>query len=96
MRFLIHCQDRPHSLELRQATRPRHLEYMSQFDVLIGGALLDEDANPCGSALMVDLPDLAAAEEFVAGDPYNQAGLFETVLIRAFNTVVWPVAEGTR
>jgi hypothetical protein len=33
----------------------------------------------------MDLFQVAAAEAFIADDPYNQAGLFETVVIRPFH-----------
>jgi uncharacterized protein YciI len=38
-----------------------------------------------GSLFIIEAEDIAAAEAFVADDPYNQAGLFETVVIRPFH-----------
>jgi uncharacterized protein YciI len=49
--------------------------------------VLDPEGKPCGSLLVVDVADRRAAETFAAGDPYAQAGLFESVVIRPFRTV---------
>ena len=51
------------------------------------GALLDLDDRHCGSLLIVDVEDRAAAEGFAAGDPYAKAGLFESTVIRAYRVV---------
>ena len=90
MLFVIHAKDKPDSLELRQATRPAHVEYLSTFDTPVGGPLLDENGNMCGSCIILEAPDRAAAEAFVAGDPYGQAGLFESVELHEFMKVSWP------
>jgi uncharacterized protein YciI len=41
-----------------------------------------------GSMLIVELPDMAAAEAFAEADPYARAGLFERVEIRAWRPTV--------
>ncbi len=89
MLFSIVCADRPGQLELRMATRAVHLEYLkAQIGVIVeGGPLLDLAGNPCGSQLIIDVADRAAAEEFAVGDPYAKAGLFESAQIRAFRRV---------
>ena len=55
--------------------------------VVQGGPMLDRDGRPCGSLLLVEVEDLAAAEGFAASDPYAKAGLFESTVIRGFRTV---------
>jgi uncharacterized protein YciI len=89
MLFAINCQDKPGALELRLATRPTHLEYLDgQAELIVqGGPVLDADGKPCGSLLLVDVADQAAAEALAASDPYAKAGLFETVTIRPFRSV---------
>lgn len=91
MLFVIHAKDKPDSLELRQATRPAHVEYLGQFDTPVGGPLLDENGQMCGSCIILEAADRAAAEAFVAGDPYGKAGLFESVELHEFMKVSWPV-----
>ncbi len=89
MLFAIICTDRPASLDLRLATRAAHIAYLTTYAdrVVQGGPLLDTDGRPCGSLLLVDVEDRAAAEGFAAGDPYGRSGLFESTIIRPFRTV---------
>ncbi|NGM23184.1 YciI family protein [Roseomonas stagni] len=89
MLFAISCTDKPASLALRMETRPAHLEYLKQHaaSFVLVGPVLDAEGKPCGSLLVVDVADRAAAEAFAAGDPYAKAGLFESVVIRPFRTV---------
>jgi uncharacterized protein YciI len=89
MIFAISCTDKPDSLELRMATRPTHLAYLQEHmaHFVLVGPVLDGEGKPCGSLLVVEAADQAAAEAFAAGDPYARAGLFETVTVRPFRTV---------
>lgn len=89
MLFAIICTDRPNSLETRIAAREAHLRYLSTYaDRLVeGGPLLDADGRPCGSLLIVDVEDRAAAEGFAASDPYGKVNLFESVVIRGHRIV---------
>lgn len=91
MIFVAICIDKPGSAELRLAHRAAHLEYVSARAELVrmGGPLLDDDGGMNGSLLVIDTPDRAAAEAFLAGDPYAKAGLFERVELRA-----WKVLRG--
>ena len=50
--------------------------------------VLDLDGRPCGTLLILDVPDRAAAEGFAAADPYAQANLFESTIIRGLRTVI--------
>jgi uncharacterized protein len=89
MLFVLICDDRPGALDLRMANRGTHLEYIEMTgSVVQAGPLLDEAGEMCGSLLILDVPDRAAAEAWAAGDPYAMAGLFERVEIRAWNRVV--------
>ncbi len=87
MLFAITCHDKPGSLALRQHTRPAHLGYLVDFHIVLGGPMLDESGQPCGSMLVIDAPDRAAAETFAGGDPYAVAGLFDRVTIHGFRAV---------
>ncbi len=90
MLFAVICTDKPGSLDLRLATRPQHLAYLQTYPgrVSLGGPMLDGDGRPCGSLLLVEAEDRAAAEGFAVSDPYSKVGLFESVVIRPFRTVV--------
>lgn len=89
MLFALICTDKPGSLATRQAARPPHLEYLRSHEASLqfAGPLLDPAGNPCGSLLVIDAPDRAAAEAFAAADPYAKAGLFESTVIRPVRQV---------
>jgi len=89
MLFALVCTDRPGALDLRLATRPAHLAFLETYQdrIVHGGPTLDVDGRPCGSILIIDVEDRAAAEGFAAADPYAKAGLFESTVIRGFRTV---------
>ena len=95
MLFAVICTDKPGALDTRLANRPAHLEYLEAHvaSLVRAGAMLDEAGRPVGSLLLVDLADRAAAEAFAAGDPYAQAGVFESTVIHPFRAVF---ADGVR
>lgn len=89
MLFAIIATDRPGGLDLRLATRPTHLAYLTLYvdRIVHGGPMLDVDGRPCGSLLIIEAEDRASAEGFAAQDPYAKAGLFESTVIRPFREV---------
>ncbi|MFN6956366.1 MAG: YciI family protein [Acetobacteraceae bacterium] len=89
MLFVISCTDKPGALALRAATRPAHIAHLSAVAgrILLGGPVLDPEGRPVGSTLVIEAADRADAEAFAAADPYVQAGLFESVVIRPFRAV---------
>lgn len=85
MYYVIYANDRPGRLELRMQTRPDHIAYLqSKADMIMaGGATLQEDNETmCGSLLIVEADSLEAAQAFAADDPFNKAGVFESVTVR--------------
>lgn len=86
MLFAIIATDRPGSLDLRLATRPTHIAYLTMYvdRIVHAGPMLDIEGRPCGSLLLIEAEDRAAAEGFAASDPYAKAGLFESTIIRPF------------
>jgi hypothetical protein len=86
--FVLVCTDKPNARELRAANRQAHLDYADASGVVfLGGPFLDAEGNMTGSLIVLDVPDMAAAESWAAADPYAKAGLFETVTIRAWKKV---------
>jgi len=94
MLFVIHAMDKPDAMALRMKVRPDHLAYMkTQKAVVMGGPMLSDDGKTLlGSMLLVEAPDRAAVETLSQNDPYAKAGLFESVVIRAFKKVL-PLSE---
>lgn len=91
MLFAITCLDKPGHLEVRLANRAAHLDYARpNVDrmLAVGPLLADDGETMIGSLIILDLPDRAAAEALMAGDPYVKAGLFQSVDIRPFKKVL--------
>ncbi len=88
--FALMCLDKPDGLELRMATRERHLAYVREnaAKVRLAGPILDDADQMAGSFFILDVPDKAAAEAFNAEDPYTQAGVFEAVTLRHFKATL--------
>lgn len=79
--FVLHCLDKADSLDLRMATRERHLAWVQGRlgDIKIAGPMFDDEGRMAGSMFILDVADKAAAEAFSAADPYTQAGLWRQV-----------------
>ena len=88
--FILLCRDKPDSLALRMETRPAHLEYFERYGnkARLGGPLLNDKGDPMGSMLLIEAENLEAAREIAANDPYAKAGLFASVEIMPFRTVI--------
>ncbi len=87
--YLMIAKDKPNSLELRLATRPKHVEYLNQFPdaVLMGGPLLNEKGEMCGTMLVYNTTVEAEARKLIENDPYSLAGLFQSVELLPFKWV---------
>jgi uncharacterized protein YciI len=90
MHFVIFATDRPGHEKVRDGEQPRHHAYIHDPElpvrVQVAGPTLDPDSETMnGSLFIIEAEDMAAAEAFVADDPYNQAGLFEAAVIRPFH-----------
>lgn len=87
--FALICTDKPGALPTRLANREAHLAYIKVTGaVLQAGPFLDDAGQMVGSLLILDLPDLAAAQAWAAGDPYAKAGLFGAVRLEAWKKVI--------
>ncbi len=90
--YVITCIDKAGVAKLRADARPAHIEYLKTQDdkIVLAGALLTDDGETMtGSHFLVNVPDRATAETFSDGDPFTQAGLFETVLISRVRKGFW-------
>lgn len=89
MRFALIAKDKPGSLEIRKANRDAHVAYLKSSDAVeMAGPFLDDTGEMCGSMIVLNLPDMAAAETWAAADPYKAADLFSSVEITAWNKVL--------
>ncbi len=89
MKIVITARDKPGALQTRLDNREAHLAYVRDTGVVEqAGPLLDGEGQMCGSLLVLEVPDMAAAEAWAAGDPYAKAGLFDTVTLDAWKRVI--------
>ena len=83
------AHDRPDAGTLRGEVREAHLAYLRESGVVRqAGPLLDESGGMCGSLLILELPDIAAAERWAEADPYARAGLFDSVQLLRWHKVI--------
>jgi hypothetical protein len=90
MAFMIYCIDKPGHAEVRAANRPAHVDHLTRHErqLVVAGPLLSPDGLAMiGSLIVLDADDRAAAEAFVAADPYTGAGLFQSVTITPYRKV---------
>jgi uncharacterized protein len=84
MHFAVYCLDRPNSHETRNDNRAEHRAYidMRLDSIFFSGPLLaDDGVRQLGSLFILSVESRVEAEEFIAREPYNTAGVFETVSI---------------
>ena len=91
MHFVITCTDKTDGgLELRKANRDAHLAYLAAHAdqvIAAGPTLTDDGEGMTGSCIIMEFGDAAAAQAFCDGDPYAQAGVFESVTVTPWKKV---------
>lgn len=91
MEFVIFCTDKPGHQQVRLDNRPAHVAYLKEHldhIVMAGPTQTDDGEGMTGSTLIMRFEDRKAAEAFAENDPYNKAGLFESVTIRRWKQVL--------
>ena len=89
MLVCLMARDKAGALNVRMENRSAHVDYLKSTDhVHLAGPLIDANGDMCGSMIVLDVPDMAAAEHWVANDPYGKAGLFESVTLTEWKKVI--------
>lgn len=90
MQFLVKAYDGPNMLDKRMEVRPRHLEGMKTLgrQIICVGGLLDEEGRMKGSALVMEFPDRAALDAYLANEPYVAAGVWQKIEAEPMNVVL--------
>ncbi|MGL4711330.1 MAG: YciI family protein [Shewanella sp.] len=98
MWYMISAQDVENSLEQRLAARPAHLARLQNLAdegrLLIAGphpAIDSEnpgDAGFSGSLVVADFESLEAAKHWADADPYIEAGVYQSVVVKPFKRVL--------
>ena len=88
MLIALIAKDKPDALQTRLDNRPDHVAYLKSTGVVSqAGPLLDGEAM-IGSLGILDVADMAAAEDWAANDPYAKARLFQSVELIPWNKVI--------
>lgn len=88
MRVALICIDKAGALQTRLDNRAAHLAHIEASGVVeMAGPFLQEGAM-IGSLIILDVPDMAAAQDWAANDPYSRAGLFQSVTLHEWKKVI--------
>lgn len=88
--FAVICHDKPNQGAARDAHREAHMAYIKGFAAkIVSGGTLRDEANTAsiGAILVIDVPDRASAEAFIANDPFAKAGIYESAVVRPYKKV---------
>ncbi|HEY1605878.1 MAG TPA: YciI family protein [Allosphingosinicella sp.] len=81
MHFVLLGKDVPGG-ERRRCHRAAHLDYVAgRQDLIVYAGPLIEEGRMIGSLFVFDVPDRAALDAYLAGDPYFSEHIFESVQI---------------
>lgn len=96
MIFTIMSMDRPNAGSMRKEIRPVHKSYLGKISdrIAFAGPLVADDGQTMiGSLLAIDFPDREAVNAWIRDEPFNKAGLYESVQVHAFMNL-WPQRIG--
>ena len=54
------------------------------FSLIVGGAILDDGGRMVGSSCIVEFPDRAAVDAWLATDPYVTENVWQKIEVRPF------------
>ena len=82
-------KDKDGALQTRLDNRDAHLAYIKETGVVeMAGPFLDTAGTMCGSLIILEVDDLGAAWAWADNDPYNKAGLFQSVTLQEWKKVI--------
>ncbi|MGW8247761.1 MAG: YciI family protein [Acidiferrobacterales bacterium] len=98
MLYMINGIDVPNSLEKRLSVRDKHLQRIrilqDEGRLILAGpnpAIDSEDPGDSGfsgSLIVAEFDSLADAEQWAQADPYIEAGVYESVVVKPFKKVL--------
>lgn len=86
MLFVIHGIDKPHS-SVRERLIEEHRAYLdgSQIRVVASGPLIDDQKRMIGSVVVVDCDSRQEVDDMMVAEPFNKAGLYESLHINCWH-----------
>ena len=94
MQFVVIGRDGtdPEAPDRRQVVRPTHLDELQPLvdagNILVGGAILDDDGSMRGSVMIVDFPSREELHAWLDNDPYVTGGVWREVEVAPFRVAV--------
>ena len=89
MLITLIAQDKPGALQTRLDNRDAHVAYLKETGVVSqAGPLLDDTEQMIGSLVILEVEDMAAAQNWAANDPYAKADLFAEVKLIPWKKVI--------
>lgn len=89
MRVALITKDKDGALQTRLDNRDAHLAYIADTGVVeMAGPFLDDAGTMCGSLIVLEVAALSDAQAWADNDPYNKAGLFQSVTLQAWKKVI--------
>jgi len=89
MLIALMAKDKDGALQTRLDNREAHVAHLKDSGVVMhAGPFLDADGTMCGSLVILNVEDMAAAEDWASNDPYAKAGLFASVELIQWNKVI--------
>jgi uncharacterized protein YciI len=88
MRVALICIDKTGALQTRLDNRAAHLAHIESSGVVEMAGPFLQDGAMVGSLIVLDVADMAAAQDWAANDPYAKAGLFQSVDLREWKKVI--------
>ncbi|MBQ0757122.1 MAG: hypothetical protein KBT54_08450 [Amphritea sp.] len=90
MYFVVFATDKPGMASARAEARPTHREYLRQHDhpvrVRVGGPTFNASAEQMnGTMLVIEADEIKQVHEYLKGDPYQAAGIFESIEVRPWS-----------
>jgi uncharacterized protein len=86
--WAIYCWDEPGKQETRRTLLAEQKDYVKSFGERVigyGHFVSDDGRDPLGTSFFMQLADRTAANAFVAGDPMNRAGVYQSVDIHRWS-----------
>ena len=98
MLYAVISEDVDNSLSLRKDARPAHLARLEQLKeqgrLVLAGPLPAIDSNDpgeagfSGSLVVAEFDSLTAAQSWADADPYREAGVYRSVVVKPFKKVL--------
>lgn len=82
------------ALDRRMAARDRHMEVITEWAadgrLALGVPLFTPDWKPAGSLMLLEVPDRAGLDAYLAAEPFNEGGVWRRVTAHPFRIAPLP------